>query len=740
MKSLLKAKIKFTKQIYPKTKLNNGDWGCLEAEVLDYLEGTEIKDFKDIKVVGNLPSINQNEIYKITAHKIVNNYGVSYEVDFISTDYNFINKSEQEIFLKHILTETQFNNLLNYSDNPIQLLKDRNIEELSKIKGIGFVTANKLITKYEQNLDYSKLFIELKDIGLTKKMIEKLIETYTNVDTIIDKIKENPYILANDVNGIGFLKADDIAIKIGIDKNSVERIKAFMVYYMEEEGRNGNSWIYPNDLMYEIRDTLGEEVTRETIKKAYTELLDENKIWVSENKEAISLMFYKNLEESIYKEIKRIMNSEKKYVVDDFEGKLKKIEERQGWKLTEEQVDFIKLGIENNFMVLYSNAGCGKSTSVNALVNILSDYNSIGTALAGRAADRLAEVTDCETMTIHRLLDWNYEGFKKTKENPLEYDIIIVDETSMIGGLLFYKLLQSIPTGSKLILIGDDGQLEAIGECNIFADLINSETIPKKKLTKIHRQAKKSAIITESLKVRNKIQLTSSNFEDKEIRGELKDFILDVHSDKIFTAPKAINYFKEYIKIKDIMDIQIITPMRLRGDISSYELNQTAQYIYNPLKRQKMKEVYKNNKKYNLREQDKVIIRRNNYKTVNTEGVLYPVYNGNVGILEKIDEENEFLIIRLKNGVKILMPFSSADSIELGYAITVHSYQGSQCDTIIGCIDYSAYSLLTKELLYTMITRASKKFILCAENKALNYTIDTTYVSKKQTFLQKLLT
>lgn len=739
MSSILKARVRFTKQIYPKNKINNGDWGCLEADIVEILEDSDIKNIGFIKVVGNFPSLNSNGIYKIIATKTSNKYGIAYELDFICTEYNLKNKEEQYDFLKEILTDKQFKSIIETLENPIDILEKENIEELIKVKGIGLSTANKLIDKYKQNKDYSQLYIKLKNIGLSKKMIEKLIGSYKSPDIIVEKIQSNPYILADEVNGIGFKKADEIALKMGVELDSLNRIKSFICFYLETEAKKGHSWIFADSLMSEINEVLGSNINKKNITESYKELLEEKIIWADKEKGLLALNFYKDLEDNTAKEIKRLLKSDKVFEVDNVYEKIKDLEIKQGWELTDEQKDFINLALKNNFIVLSGNAGSGKSTIVNTLINLLSDYSSVGTALAGKAADRLSEVADCETMTIHRLLEWEKGEFLRNKENPIEYDIVIVDEVSMLGGVLFYQLIQAISSNTKLILIGDDAQLEAIGECNIFSDLLKSDCIPKKKLTKIHRQAKKSAIITESTKVRNGLQLTTPVFEDKETRGELMDFIIDVHSDKILTAPKAINYFKEYMEYKDILNVQIIAPMKSRGDISIYELNQTAQQLYNPLKKQNYKDMFKDGKKYQLREFDKIIIKKNNYSTTNIDNNIYPIYNGNVGIIEKINSTEEIIVIRLKNGVKVLIPFKNSDSIELGYAVTAHSYQGSQCEIVIGCIDYSAYSLLTKELLYTMITRASKKFILCAENNALHYAIDTTYVSNKQTFLKFFL-
>lgn len=738
---LFKGKVRFTNKIYPKGILNNGDWGVMKADVVEVFTDSKIKLNKEsIKIIGKFPTIDYNLDYKVYAKEEDNKYGIAYNIEYICLQADITTKENQLKFLNSILTESEFNLLYEEFEKPFDIIKNEDLESLRKVKGIGVKKALKIIEKYKDNIDNGDIFITLKELGLSEAMTKKLIKNYKSPNIILGLIRDNPYILAEEVDGIGFKKADEIALKNGIDRNSKHRIRSFIINFLRKQGERGHSFVSPNELMSAIKEYLGKNVDRNAISEVSKEMIKTGELWLDENKTAMALKYFYDLENDIFKELKRIRESKSYFKYTKADEKIKEMEIIQGWEFTDEQKQFIELGLKENLILLTGNSGVGKTSTVNALVSLLSKYETVGVALAGKAADRLGEITDCETMTIHKLLGYNEkDGFTINKENPIFYDIILVDETSMIGGKLFYDLIKSIRTGSKLILIGDDGQLEAIGECNIFADLLSSN-IPKVKLTKIHRQAQQSAIITDSLKIRKGIQLCDGLSDIKETRGKLKDFIIDTHRDKIFTAPKVIDYFRQEIKNKNINDVQIIAPMRTRGDISVYELNKLAQDIYNPLKKnQKMIEVGKYEYKYQLREGDKVLIRKNNYKATKIDGSEYPVYNGNIGILLEIDELLGFFTIELKNKVKVLLPFSFGAHIELGYAITAHVSQGSQMDTVIFALDYSAYSLLTRELVYTAITRASKKCILCAESSALKYAINTSYVSKKQTFLKYFL-
>jgi exodeoxyribonuclease V alpha subunit len=363
----------------------------------------------------------------------------------------------------------------------------------------------------------------------------------------------------------------------------------------------------------------------------------------------------------------------------------------------------------------------------------------------------MTEITNITGYTIHRLLGFfPGKGFACNKKHPLSDDIIIVDEVSMIGGHLFYNLIQAVKNGAKLIMLADVGQLESIGVLNIASDIINSSKIPVVILDKIHRQAQKSAIITESIKVRNGIQLFSTDFNDIEIRGELQDLEVDIYLNKEKTAKKIIEKFKENLpKVDNILDIQVILPMKTNSKASTFYVNKELQEICNPYN-PSLKEIeisYTKDLKYKLRVNDKVMNVRNNYKTVKNsddicfdefdEPIFTPIFNGNLGIIKDI--QGSSMIIDFNMIGEIIVPQKHWRYIELGYAATCHKFQGSQSKIVIVGIDFSAYMLLSKEWVYTALTRAQEYCVLCAENKALRYAITQNGVSNKKTHLKDML-
>ena len=415
---------------------------------------------------------------------------------------------------------------------------------------------------------------------------------------------------------------------------------------------------------------------------------------------------------------------------------IKKKEKAQGWDYTEQQLEGIKMVLDNQLCCISGYGGTGKTSIIDGILTILQDYKSVTVALAGRAAARISEASGKESQTIHKLLKLKY-GDPRTpfdyEYDPLDYDIIVVDEMSMIDGYLFKQLLKACATGTKVIFIGDVGQLESIGSCAVAADMLESKYISSIFLDKIHRQAQKSAIITESIRVRQGKQLTSDGWTGEETRGELQDMILNCYTDKSNTYHNIVQYFKEEIKhAKSILDVQIIVPCK-QGVSSVASLNHIAQQIYNPKSKKQYKIMKSGVVQWVLKVGDKVINKQNKYQIINSDGSVVDIFNGNLGIIKDI--KDDYILIDFQGIGYVEVPKSHAPYIELGYAITCHSAQGSQFDTVIGGIDFSMFIMLNKELLYTMITRASKKFILCAQTKALQYAITKEQIIHRQTYL-----
>ena len=390
---------------------------------------------------------------------------------------------------------------------------------------------------------------------------------------------------------------------------------------------------------------------------------------------------------------------------------------------------------------------CGKTSAVNGIAHILKEHNFrvAQVSLSGRAASKLTEITHIPGQTIHRLLKYDPDTgkFRHNKDNPVPYDIIIGDEVSMWGGEITLDLLRAIPTGAKVLFIGDVKQLEAIGLASVLTDTIKSHTIPTVQLTKIQRQKADSGIITQSLKVACGEQIVSTATTGEEYRGGKRDFKLVTYVDGALTKQKVINEFKElYInKHVPVNDIQVLVPMRSRGDASCRAINLAIQEIVNGLPQPDEVTVHYCDSgikyDYTYRRNDRIIILKNNYKTLNVEGEKEPIYNGNVGYIKEIGPD--YMIINLTEQGDIILPQENYDNLSLGYAITVHKKQGDSSPYVIGAIDSSSYALISKELLYTMITRARKYCVIVGQKKILQQAVRISRVKTKQTWLCELL-
>jgi exodeoxyribonuclease V alpha subunit len=742
MSENITCKVKINRPIYPRS-ISIGEWGIVSCSLMEVIDGDPILDKNDNFVAkGIMPDINLYDTYKLVGKLVKDDtYGWQYEIIYFGLDYNLVDKDEQRIFLSHILTEGQVNELYETLSNPFESIENEDVAALTKVKGIGVITAQRIIDKYKANIDNSKIFVELDGYGLTQNVIDKLLKKYGSVDYVVQKVKENPYILAEDIEGIGWNKSDAIALKSGIDKQSDFRIEAFIKHYLNKESEKGHSWAYPSDILYAAEEMLEEDVDQEQFKSIIYSMFENEVLYWDDSKSFICLKKYYELENNIKEDLLRLLNGENKFEYKNYELIISALEKQQEWEFTIEQKDAIKLVLENNVSIITGGSGTGKSSTVKAIITILKEYSFAQCALSGKAASRLTEVTNRKGYTIHKLLEYNPKlgGFTYDKDNQLPYDIIILDETSMVGGDLFYQLVQAIETGSKLIMLGDIGQLEAIGLVNIFKDMIDSDIVPVARLNKIHRQAQKSAIITNSMEIREGNQITKQGWSGMEVRGELQDLVVDVYEDKLFTSRKIMEWFKsEYESLDNIMDIQVIVPVKEKGDACTYELNNEIQEYYNPYKMGKREiEITKFKKTYTLREGDKVINVKNNYKTISEEGMPTPIFNGYIGIIKSI--EYDYIIIDFDLCGRIIIDKEFKGNIELAYAITGHKMQGSECHTVIVGLDYTAYTLLTKEWVYTAITRAKKKCILCAENAALRFAISNSNITAKQTFLKQML-
>ena len=746
----LECIVHFSKRIHPKTTVQDGDWQVCLVDIEKVIDGVPYM-YRDVNLIGNMVAMTDkyNTSYRIIGILQPNERygGMQYNVVYSQEVYVFDTYNKQVAFLNCILTQKQLNNLIKaYPQNPIKPLEDRDLNALTKVSGIGERTAYKLITRFESCRDKGKAYVELATYGITATMINKLVEHYESPDIAVAKIKENPYLLIEDVTGIGFSKADEIALKGGLDKFDWKRCKAYIIHYFRERASEGHSFVLYDELVDAVEQEL-EGMPYESIQEAMRNLEKENKIWFKDTGDDIlvALKYYYMLESNVAKHLKRLMEAPSNLDINEEEAmrRIGEQEAKQGWKFTEQQLEGIFTAMNNNVTIIRGYGGTGKSSCVTGLLACADeDYRFKQCALSGKASVNLTDITGQEGYTIHRLLEVDpiTGRFNHNEYFPLLTDLVILDEGSMVDVALFESLIQAIPTGAKLIILGDTNQLESIGAGNILLDMIDSGEVPVVTFDKVHRQGAKSAIIGESIRIAQGQKPVGYGWEGTNVLGELKDlkyigFTCDRDSKKP-TIDLIMKEFKTlYNECKDISQIAVIVPTRERGT-GCLPINILIQdYVLPPLEKRGF---YCNCGGYDIYKGDKVINLKNARPRPNQAIVSVPIYNGNMG--EVIEVGFDYLKVDFYNIGEVYIYKSHLENIALGYAITVHKSQGSTIPYTISAIDFSHFSMLTRQLVYTTMTRAKKKCVMIFETNALIKAINTNKITQKDTFLYYFLT
>lgn len=1077
------------RQMFPKGSQYNtdGEYAIISFEVEEVIEGKPHIDkvWKTIMVKGNMPTIKFGKSYHLMAQETYDekykNY--SYEVSYIGERVSIMEDIEDIRFALEEVTSKELAKKIVELDNIKQILKEGDTQALKQVDGIGDKLCIKIMDKYQEKAKFGMFLIKLSRLGLTEKMLQPLVAKYSNYETIYNKIKENPYMLADGVKGIGFIKADVLAQKFDVPQNGVERIRAYVKYYLNEKSMEGKSFVATKEVLSTLRSHTDETqypIAREIITETFEKMRYKNELWWNDNKSVLAIPTIRETEKKIAEHLFRLVNAETEDDINNWENVVKALENRRGFGYTDEQKQGIETILKNNVVVITGLAGCvdcdteffngkewkriadykegdmvlqfnvdntanltkpksfvkkeckemtlitnetgrinqclsdehnvvylsskgninkkpfhmikkhhmeseagfngkiittfnyngegiglteemirvkvmtytdgsfkydkepnkcalrikkerkkerarlllteaniqfqekevadgfsvftyymntteknyedwwykcsqeqlkivcdevlhwdgsvthnrkrfsttiksdadfiqfafssigkratisvrdrvgerckngylrksveyevyiskgsttlglrgdkrkkfkdkakmekyktkdgykycfevessmlvlrrnnrifitgntGKSSTLEPMTQILVEQQNktiLQLALAGKASQRIQEVTGYEAKTIHRGLGFNArlvgDGFVQNEECPIEADIVVLDEASMVDAKLFLSLLKAIATGTKLLILGDYGQLSPIGFGQVFLDIIESEIIPVVRLTKIHRQASKSAVITESIKIRNNTHIVDYDCEVEETLGELQDLQLDICKDRDRLLKKTLTHFKQRLEVeKNIMEVQVVVATRVRGELSAFNINNKIKEMINPIKGNNQNYIESNidsKNKYKISEGDKVIIVKNNYNVDvwDEDSQCFStgaVFNGNLGIVDKVGIG--YVILDIDNVGKVKIESKNYNLIELGYAITAHKSQGSGWNSVIVAVDSGSYMMLSCEWLYTAITRTIKHCILVGENKAIRRCCSTTQGSNKLTFLPSML-
>lgn len=588
-------------------------------------------------------------------------------------------------------------------------------ERLKEIPRFGDKKITVLVESWKEQKHVMDIMIFLKSFDISTLFAVKIYKLYG--DNAIELLKENPYRLITDLDGVGFKKADAIALKMGIPFNSPQRISAGIVFRMNELAEQGDTYELYSFLVNEIFNLLQVETT--LIEQEIHEMVNNNELITIEDH--IFLPQYYYAEKKIADKLNVILNSFKPMnKITDAE--IKQIEAHLDIEYNEEQKEAIRTALYNNVMVLTGGPGTGKTTVTKGIITALMLQNKqiLCAAPTGKAADRMSEATEMEASTIHRLLGYNpVKGYQFNDEHPLYGDVLIVDEMSMVNVILMKNLLSAVPIDMKLILIGDVDQLPCIGAGNVLSDIITSNKIPVVKLEKIFRQAASSKIITTAHAINHGEFPDLTNKKDS-------DLFFITKSDEEYMVEDIIDLIKNRLpKAYNVKptDIQLLTPMK-KGVLGTNNLNEILQKELNP----NGEEV-----KYGtitFRVNDKVMQIKNNYDK--------EIFNGDSGFIQSINKEEKTVMVVFKKQV-VIYDFSELDEIMLAYAVTVHKSQGSEYPIVIMPITMSHYVMLKRNLIYTGITRAKNLCVLLGQKQALYLGVNTIDTTKRNTFLNNFL-
>ena len=753
----MKGTLKLVRVLFPRKQLSEiipGEFGILIMEVQSVEEGavpTEIAMGTSvikplITIKGSIPAVEYETLYNFAGTLIEDaRFGLQYTIEKLERPFSFETDDQKDLFLRTIFGDSKTDLLYDALPDPMDVLEREDIDALVKVKGIGRKTAEKLLARFRSKIGDSSGLVQLQEYGLTPNMIVKLQEIFHSVDTILYLLQNNPYALIDLVEGISWITADKLALNSGYNPISGKRIAAYTQYYLKDMAQSeGHSHISLDELVGAIY-SIAPKIDEDDLRNMLHAWIQDGWLYYEAETRRIGLTYYRKLEEQITLELMRLQHSKTRtYTEEEVNRAISETEAEYGIEYTDEQRSGIDVCLKNNVSIVSGAAGSGKSTVVAPLVRLFKQKQIpfAQCSLSGKAASNLSDITGEEGYTIHRLL--SYDGltgnFLYNKQNNVPYGVIILDELSLVGGEIFLKLLQAIPSGSSLIMLGDPNQLEAIGLTNLLKDCLDSYVIPSAKLTKIHRQAARSGIITESLRVSAGENIVSLE-PIEETRGVLKDLKIKTYLES-GESQRAV--FNEYKKLVDEGvypdDITVVVPMRTRGDISCFELNGMIQEYINP-GNNFLRGVTISTKEggYILREGDRVLVTKNNYRTQNLSGDIVPVYNGNIGKIRTIDAQAGNIVVRFHQQGDIVVPREFWRTLELGYAITCHKFQGSASPYVVVGLDMSAYTLLSKEWLYTALTRAKKYCVLVGQINAIRKSVKISRVTVKRTWLQELL-
>ena len=617
---------------------------------------------------------------------------------------------------------------------------EREPERLAEIKGITEKKAIEIGSQFEEKKEFRNAMIFLNQYGVSNALAMKIYKEYGI--KVMKIVRENPYRLADDIAGVGFKTADEIALRMGFSPESSMRMKAGISFALSMAASNGHTYLLYEDLYEESKRLLG--ISEAEFENDIYELTIERKIVLKEVK-GERRVYNNNLYYMELTVARKLLDlnakSENNYKV--MEAKVKEVEAKTGIKLGDLQRKAVYEAVESGLVIITGGPGTGKTTTINAIIKLFEMQNMeiLLAAPTGRAAKRMTETTGMEAQTIHRLLELNgnpEEGgsmrFERNELNPLEADVIIIDEMSMVDIYLMYSLLKAVTVGTRLILVGDVNQLPSVGPGKVLKDIIGSEKFNVVRLSEIFRQAAESDIITNAHKINAGQSIRLDN--------KSKDFFMLSMSSSLQIQRALVSLIAEklppYVDATKY-DIQVLTPSR-KGELGVENLNKILQQYINPPAPGKREKQWG---EMIFRENDKVMQIKNDYqmewKIVTKKGLTIKegsgVFNGDCGIIREINEFAGTVTVEFDEGKLVEYTGATLEELELAYAITIHKSQGSEYPAVIIPLLNAPKPLLNRNLLYTAVTRARKCVTIVGSENSVNEMIQNESEMKRNSGL-----
>ncbi len=631
-----------------------------------------------------------------------------------------------------------------FGDDTFRIIEEEP-ERLAEVKGISERKAQEIAVQMEEKKDLREALVYLQQYGISNTLAVKIYNTYGM--EMYSVMRENPYRLAEDVSGVGFRIADEIAGRIGIHTDSDYRIRSGILYTLLQAVGEGHCFLPLELLLRRASELLG--VSEENIRPQVDNLIMDRKLVAKGDAVFAAAYYYAELNcANMLRNLNIPMLEAENLPAQDMaiRKRLERMAENLSMELDELQLKAVEESIKNGLFILSGGPGTGKTTTINMIIRYFESegMDIFLAAPTGRAAKRMTEATGFEAKTIHRLLELNSAlsdddtrraNFERNQENPLEADVVIIDEMSMVDIQLFQALLKAILPGTRLILVGDVDQLPSVGPGQVLRDLMNSEAFPMVTLEKIFRQAGESDIVVNAHRINKGKQIALDN--------KSRDFFLLERNDVNVIYKHMIQLIREmlpkYVNATPF-DIQVLTPMR-KGSLGCETLNGILQRYLNPADPHKKEHSYGNTV---FREGDKVMQIKNNYQLeweiVGRYNIPIDkgmgVFNGDMGRVLEINETMSTLLVEFDDGRRVNYPFSGLEELELSYAITIHKSQGSEYPAVILPLLGGPRMLFNRNLLYTGITRARNCVTILGSSETVRNMIDNVSENRRYTALE----